>query len=115
MSLLSKFLHRVVSNPWAFDWLQNRMGLRQHWPRLAPYLAQTGGQIVLDIGAGTGNYTSLLPQSATYLGLDIDPKKLHAFEAKWPFDLSQGQERGLCALCCAIASPVGQPVVASLR
>jgi len=88
------------------------MGLRQHWPRLAPYLAQTGGQIVLDIGAGTGNYTSLLPQSATYLGLDIDPKKLQAFEAKWPFGLAiVGDATRIClkdksvdyALCVALS------------
>jgi ubiquinone/menaquinone biosynthesis C-methylase UbiE len=84
MSVLTRFLHWVVSYPWAYDWVQNRLGLRQHWPRIAPYLAQAADQIVLDVGAGTGNCISLLPQSATYLGLDISPKRLQGLKAKWP-------------------------------
>ncbi len=45
-------------------------------------------QVVLDVGAGTGNIAQLLPQSTIYIGLDNDPKKLRGYKAKWPFGLA---------------------------
>jgi SAM-dependent methyltransferase len=52
-----------------------------------PYLVQMGNQIVLDVGAGTGNVAPLLPRSSIYIWLDNDSQKLRGFKAKWPFGL----------------------------
>lgn len=53
-----------------------------------PYLQQMENQTVLDVAGGTGNYASLLPQSATYLWLDKDHQKLKGFQKKWPSSLA---------------------------
>lgn len=84
MSPLKKLLHRVASNPRVFDWGQRSLGLEHTHRRLTPYLARTDMQIVLDIGAGTGNFATLLPEPATHLALDVDLKKLKALKAKYP-------------------------------
>lgn len=81
--MLTRFLHRVVSNPWVYDRVQYLLGFQQTCRRLMPYLAQTDGQIVLDVGAGTGNLAGLMPRSATYLWLDNDSQKLQGFKTKW--------------------------------
>ncbi len=49
-----------------------------------PYLQQMENQIVLDLGAGTGNITSILPQSVTYVWFDNDRQKLRNFKKKLP-------------------------------
>jgi ubiquinone/menaquinone biosynthesis C-methylase UbiE len=84
--LLFQFLHRMVANPWVYDRVQYLLGFKQTCRRLAPYLTQTNGQIILDVGAGTGNYSGLVPRSATYLWLDNDSLKLQGFKAKWSSD-----------------------------
>jgi len=84
MSPLKKLLHRVASNPRVFDWIQRSLGLEHTHRRLTPYLSRTDKQVVLDIGAGTGNFSTLIPESATHLALDIDLKRLRALKAKHP-------------------------------
>jgi ubiquinone/menaquinone biosynthesis C-methylase UbiE len=88
MSWFTKILHRIVSNPWVFNQVQYLFGFKETCRRLAPYLAQTHNQIVLDVGAGTGNSAPLLPRSATYLWLDNDLKKLQRFRSRWPTGLA---------------------------
>jgi ubiquinone/menaquinone biosynthesis C-methylase UbiE len=82
MRRLGELLDGIISEPWAFDWAQHLLGLQEQRRRLAPLLVHTDGQIVLDIGAGTGNYAPLLPDSAKHVGLDIDRKKLQSFMTK---------------------------------
>jgi SAM-dependent methyltransferase len=41
--------------------------------------------MVLEVGAGTGNWADLVPFGASYLWLDNDPEKLKGFRAKWPY------------------------------
>src|SRR5690349_13805549 len=74
-TMLAEVLHRVVSHSWVYDAVQRLAGCSQSLERLRPYLAETGGQIVLDIGAGTGNYTCIVPSSARYLWFDNDVQK----------------------------------------
>ena len=65
-----------------YDRVQNILGLDKVSRHLVSYLADTDRQIVLDVGAGTGNYNALLPRSATYIWLDNDRKKLKGFRQK---------------------------------
>ena len=73
-------LHRAVAKPWVYDRVQMLFGLKQTHQRLAPYLAETHHKTVLDVGAGTGLYRSLVPETARYIWLDIDPEKLKGFQ-----------------------------------
>ena len=78
------WVERVLSDPWLYDQIQRRCGLDETRRRLEPHLADSAGRRVLDVGAGTGNYTALLPRDASYFWLDRDPLKLRRFRAKHP-------------------------------
>lgn len=82
MQYLAKFIRRVVAKPWVYDHIQMLFGLKQTQQRLIHYLAQTHQKIVLDVGAGTGLYQSLLPETAQYIWLDVDSNKLEGFKCK---------------------------------
>jgi len=97
MSFITSLLHRFASDPRVFDLLQHHLGLEQQHEHLAPHLSQIDAQTVLDVGAGTGNHASLLPESASYLGLDLDHDKLKALRAKSP--TAQGIVGDATAIC----------------
>ncbi len=86
--MFKTFIHRIVSNPWIFDRVQYLWGFKKTCARLIPYFLETENQIVLDVGAGTGNFAQLLPSSAIYLWLDHDLQKLRGFKKKWPLRLA---------------------------
>ncbi len=53
--MLSALLHRVVSNPWVYDGVQELAGRDRNYKALAPHLAEASGMTPLDLGAGTGD------------------------------------------------------------
>jgi ubiquinone/menaquinone biosynthesis C-methylase UbiE len=69
-------LDHVVAEPWIYSQIQKVFGLEWRKQRLEPYLAETNYKVILDVGAGTGLYRSLISKTARYIALDIDPKKL---------------------------------------
>jgi len=73
---LPSFIRRVVGDPRLYDRVQRLFGLELTRRRLRPLLADTGGRLVLDVGAGTGLAVPVLPMSARYVWLDNDPDKL---------------------------------------
>lgn len=72
----SGVLGRVVGSPLLYNALQRLCGARHTLRRLRPLLADTAGQRVLDVGAGTGIALSLLPEQTRYIWLDTDTAKL---------------------------------------
>lgn len=62
--------------PRLYDMGQRLLGMRHSQRHLEPYCANLAGRVVLDVGAGTGLYASLVPRTARYCGLDIDANKL---------------------------------------
>jgi ubiquinone/menaquinone biosynthesis C-methylase UbiE len=110
---LNKFLHRVVANPWVYDKIQNLLGLKYSQQRLMPHLAQLHQKMVLDVGAGTGLYQSILPETAQYIWLDNDQAKLRGFVDKQtlPKTMMLGDATQLCltndsidlVLCVAVS------------
>jgi uncharacterized protein YbaR (Trm112 family) len=71
-----------VRIPFVYDLVQRLAGAKSVSRRVRPVLAEAGGALVLDAGAGTGNYEALLPPSARYLWLDTDSNKLAGFRTK---------------------------------
>lgn len=95
--MLTKIAHRIIANPWVFDRFQNLMGVQKTIRRLKPYLAEAGGRVVLDIGGGTGNFGTVVPQTSTYICLDIDWQKHEGFKRKWPKAMAiQGDATQIC-------------------
>jgi SAM-dependent methyltransferase len=68
--------------PFIDDLIQRLAGARRISRRIRPLLAEADGTLVLDSGAGTGNFEALLPRSARYLWLDTDSRKLARFRRK---------------------------------
>lgn len=77
-----QLLHGIVARPWVYDAVQFLAGSRSIRAHLRPLL-QVANALVLDIGAGTGNYADLLPSPDCYLWFDNDPEKLRGFKAKY--------------------------------
>jgi SAM-dependent methyltransferase len=76
-----RVLDQVIGSPLLYDVLQRLCGAEHTLRRLRPLLADTAGQRVLDIGAGTGVALSLLPEQARYIWLDMDAMKLRGARA----------------------------------
>jgi ubiquinone/menaquinone biosynthesis C-methylase UbiE len=72
----------MTASSWIYNQVQMLFGLKQTQQRLAPYLAEADQKILLDVGAGTGLYESLVPETARYIWLDIDPDRLRSFQRR---------------------------------
>jgi ubiquinone/menaquinone biosynthesis C-methylase UbiE len=97
--VISAIIHSIVAQPLVYDMVQWLAGIDHTRRRLQPHLAQTAGQAVLDVGAGTGLYLSSFPPTAKYHWLDNDPQKLQGFQARssktFPAVLGDGTQIGL--------------------
>lgn len=80
-SALARILHRIVAVPAVYNLVQKLAGMEHSRRRLRNALQETTG-LLLDIGAGTGNYVDLLPPDALYLWFDNDAQKLDGFRRK---------------------------------
>lgn len=80
--MIRALLHRVVANPVVYDCIQRLGGFEQTLRRLRPLFGQYGGQTILDVGAGTGNYIPIMPREMRYIWLDNDLRKLQGFKSK---------------------------------
>jgi len=72
----------ALDHPWLYDRLQVFFGLGALQARVRPYVSALHGKRVLDVGAGTGLYLSILPTTVRYCWWDLDPGKLTRYR-KW--------------------------------
>jgi ubiquinone/menaquinone biosynthesis C-methylase UbiE len=82
--MLKSAAHALVSHPWVYDKVQRLVGSERVFGHLAPHVKRTQGDVVLDIGGGTGNVISVVPSPTDYIWLDSDPLKLQGFRRKHP-------------------------------
>jgi SAM-dependent methyltransferase len=80
--VIIRVLHWIAAFPWAYNLIQRLAGREEGHRRMRPYLAQTAGCTVLEVGAGTGDWAAVLPSTARYFWFDNDPKKLRGFRAR---------------------------------
>jgi SAM-dependent methyltransferase len=76
-----RLLHGIIARPVVYDAIQRIAGVERTRMRLRPHLQRTVG-LVLDIGAGTGNFLDLLPSAGRYIWFDNDPVKLKGCKNK---------------------------------
>jgi len=60
------------------------LGLQESRARVASLLGTAKFRSVLDVGAGTGVYTGLVPANVRYLAVDVDSAKLEGLRRKFP-------------------------------
>lgn len=82
MRPLAGLVDRLEGVETLYDGIQLLAGADLIRRRLRPHLADAGGQLVLDVGAGTGLYASACPPGARHLWLDTDVRKLRRFRAR---------------------------------
>ena len=95
---LARLHSATLGNPWLYDLIQSHVGGRQIVTRVAKELDELRAATVLDVGAGTGMVSGLVPRDARYLWLDNDPLKLRGL-LKRPIDC-------YAVLCDAARLPV---------
>jgi ubiquinone/menaquinone biosynthesis C-methylase UbiE len=69
---------------YAYDVIQRAAGIRRSRDVVARFLGSTDGLVVLDVGAGTGLYTDLAADAASYTAVDVDPEKLGRLRDRAP-------------------------------
>jgi ubiquinone/menaquinone biosynthesis C-methylase UbiE len=74
---------RLLGSPRLYDRVQAIFGLDELRRRVMPAVARLEPGKLLDVGAGTGNFYSIIPNSFEYIGLDPDERKLVRFREKF--------------------------------
>ncbi len=82
VSKASRLQYAILGNAKVFDFQQKYFGGKPVEQRLASLLRDFSGITVLDIGAGTGMVSELLPHDVRYVWLDTDVRKLQGLLAK---------------------------------
>jgi ubiquinone/menaquinone biosynthesis C-methylase UbiE len=80
--MVTSILHKIVSQPQVYDWVQKAAGAELVGRFLAPHLAESSGRSLLDVGAGTGNFRRFMPDSTRYIWMDNDAQKLSGYRGK---------------------------------
>ena len=73
---------RIIGSAVLYDVVQRVAGLEQLKRRVAPILSRLGPGNLLDVGAGTGSFSELLPPQVEYVPLDVDTRKLDRLRQK---------------------------------
>ena len=77
-------MRSLLDNPRLYDLVQSIVGLEATRERLQPHLAELEAGTLIDVGAGTGTWLSLVPDHVDVVAVDLDPEKLAKLRAKHP-------------------------------
>lgn len=77
-------LQKLVQNPRFYDCVQQLAGGSHCRRWLAPSLAELTSGSLLDVGAGTGSFSDLIPVGTRYVAVDLDEGKLGLLREKFP-------------------------------
>src|SRR5687768_8243071 len=77
-------LRSVLSRPWIYDVLQNLLGGTAARTEYAhDFIRATSGTRVLDLGCGTAQILSFLPEGVDYWGYDVSADYIKAAAARF--------------------------------
>lgn len=107
MSQKTTGLHAVLSHPKVYDLLQNLLGARHSRAKLInDHIRPRAGDRILDIGCGTGELFSQMPDGIHYVGFDLSPdyisaaRRQHGRHARFEcmdvadYQLAQSEQQG---------------------
>ncbi|MES5814201.1 class I SAM-dependent methyltransferase [Pseudoxanthomonas sp. Soil82] len=78
-------LHAILSNPAVYDFVQALFGAGKSRRRLVlDHIRAEPGDVILDIGCGTGELLEFLPRGIDYHGFDLSPRYIDAARARHP-------------------------------
>lgn len=77
-------LDHVLGSARLYDGVQRIAGLEALRPRVGSVLASLEPGLIVDVGAGTGNFYRVVPGGFTYVALDVDERKLARARQKYP-------------------------------
>jgi len=84
MSQITSGILSVFSNPLIYDGFQNLMGASEIRKELVrDYIKPSPGMRILDIGCGTAEIISYLPQGVGYWGYDISPRYIDSAKERF--------------------------------
>lgn len=83
MAQVTTGLRRLLSDPRIYDGFQSLLGGGPARRRIADeYIRARPGDVVVDVGCGTGNMLSVLPEGVEYHGYDLAPAYIEAARRK---------------------------------
>lgn len=77
-------MRSLLDNPRLYDLVQSVVGLEATRERLEPHLAELESGTLIDVGAGTGTWLSLVPDHVDVVAVDLDSEKLAKLQSKHP-------------------------------
>lgn len=77
-------MRSLLDNPRLYDLVQTIVGIKATRERLQPHLARLDAGTLIDVGAGTGIWLSLVPDDIDVVAVDLDAEKLARLRAKHP-------------------------------
>jgi SAM-dependent methyltransferase len=83
-SMSKRILDRVTDSPAVYDLVQTLAGYPLLARRLRQLMGSTAELAVLDAGAGTGALGALLDDTASYVALEIDERKIERLRPRRP-------------------------------
>ncbi|MGN6144069.1 MAG: class I SAM-dependent methyltransferase [Mesorhizobium sp.] len=83
-------IHRLVTMPGVYDWIQRLLGGPQAREKIASELfSDATGMSILEIGCGPGTWVPYLPEFKSYLGLDWNEKHIVSARDRYGSDKVQ--------------------------
>ena len=74
MAEITSGIRRILSQPWAYDAFQSLLGADRSRRRICrDHVHLEPGDVVVDVGCGTGSIIEHLPRGIRYFGFDLSP------------------------------------------
>ena len=82
MAQVTTGLRVVLSDARIYQWLQDLLGKHNRQHLIDQYVRPAPGQLLLDVGCGTGEISRYLPAGVRYVGVDMSPEYIEQAKAR---------------------------------